>query len=73
MWRPKLFEVLPTYDRRTSGVTPQAGIYTAVVGGFLARLAAGDRSPARTPRWRGRGGERQLATFELDKGGHEFP
>jgi SulP family sulfate permease len=65
-WRPKLFEVLPAYDRRTfaadvvagltvgvvalplamafgiaSGVTPQAGIYTAIVGGFLVSLLGG--------------------------------
>jgi sulfate permease, SulP family len=65
-WRPKLFEALATYDRRTfaadlvagltvgvvalplamafgiaSGVTPQAGIYTAIVGGFLVSLLGG--------------------------------
>ena len=65
-WRPKLFEALSTYDRRTfaadlvagltvgvvalplamafgiaSGVTPQAGIYTAIVGGFLVALLGG--------------------------------
>ena len=65
-WRPKLFEMLPTYDRRTfaadviagltvgvvalplamafgiaSGATPQAGIYTAIVGGLVVSLLGG--------------------------------
>jgi SulP family sulfate permease len=66
--RPKLFDVLATYDRHTflkdlvagltvgvvalplamafgiaSGVTPQAGLYTAIVGGFLVSLLGGSR------------------------------
>jgi len=65
-WRPKLFELLPSYDRQTlaadavagltvgvvalplamafgiaSGATPQAGIYTAIVGGLLVALLGG--------------------------------
>jgi SulP family sulfate permease len=67
-WRPKLLEILPSYDRHAfvadlvagltvgvvalplamafgiaSGVTPQAGIYTAIVGGFLVSLLGGSR------------------------------
>ncbi len=67
-WRPKLLEILPTYDRHAfaadvvagltvgvvalplamafgiaSGVTPQAGIYTAIVGGALVSLLGGSR------------------------------
>jgi len=65
-WRPKLFEMLVTYDRTTlladliagitvgvvalplamafgiaSGASPQAGIYTAIVGGFVVSLLGG--------------------------------
>jgi SulP family sulfate permease len=67
-WRPRLFEILPRYDRRmltadtvagitvgvvalplamafaiASGVTPQAGIYTAIAGGFLVSLLGGSQ------------------------------
>lgn len=65
-WRPKLFEMLSVYDRKTltadlvagltvgvvalplamafgiaSGATPQAGIYTAIVGGVLVSVLGG--------------------------------
>ncbi len=65
-WRPKLFDMLAGYDRRTfsadaiagitvgvvalplamafgiaSGATPQAGIYTAIVGGLVVSLLGG--------------------------------
>jgi len=68
VWRPKLFEVAASCDRRSlasdvvagltvgvvalplamafgiaSRVTPQAGIYTAIVGGFLVSLLGGSR------------------------------
>jgi sulfate permease, SulP family len=67
-WRPKLFEVLPSYSYSTfvsdliagvtvglvamplamafgiaSGVTPQAGIYTAILGGMVVSLLGGSR------------------------------
>jgi SulP family sulfate permease len=67
-WRPKLFDALVTYNRKTlvadvvagitvgfvalplamafgiaSGVTPQAGIYTAIVGGAIVSLFGGSR------------------------------
>jgi SulP family sulfate permease len=67
-WRPRLFESLRGYDRRSfladavagatvgvvalplamafgiaSGVTPQAGIYTAILGGFIVSFLGGSR------------------------------
>jgi sulfate permease, SulP family len=67
-WKPKLFEVLPSYSSKTflsdliagltvglvalplamafgiaSGVTPQAGIYTAILGGMIVSLLGGSR------------------------------
>jgi len=64
-WRPKLFEMLARYDRRTlaaavvagltvgvaalplamafriaSGVTPQAGVYTGIVGELIEHVGA---------------------------------
>lgn len=67
-WKPKLFEVLPTYSRKkfladlvagltvglvalplamafgiASGVTPQAGIYTAILGGLVVSILGGSR------------------------------
>lgn len=67
-WKPKLFEVLPTYSRDdfekdllagitvgmvalplamafgiASGVTPQAGLYTAIIGGFIVAVLGGSR------------------------------
>lgn len=42
-WQPKLFEALAMALGIASGVTPQAGIYTAIVGGFLESLRGGSR------------------------------
>jgi sulfate permease, SulP family len=67
-WKPELFEVLPSYSRKTflpdliagltvglvalplamafgiaSGVTPQAGIYTAILGGMVVSLLGGTK------------------------------
>jgi SulP family sulfate permease len=67
-WKPKLFDILPTYRKQdlladlisgitvglvalplamafgiASGVTPQAGLYTAIVGGFLVSLLGGSK------------------------------
>jgi len=67
-WKPKLFEVLPSYSPKTfvpdliagltvglvalplamafgiaSGVTPQAGIYTAILGGMVVSLLGGSK------------------------------
>jgi sulfate permease, SulP family len=67
-WKPRLLDVLPSYDRSdfghdvvagltvglvalplamafgiASGTTPQAGIYTAIVGGFVVSLLGGSR------------------------------
>jgi sulfate permease, SulP family len=67
-WKPRFFECLPSYSKKTfladfiagvtvglvalplamafgiaSGVTPQAGIYTAIVGGFIVALLGGSK------------------------------
>ncbi|MEQ1946239.1 MAG: SulP family inorganic anion transporter [Bryobacteraceae bacterium] len=67
-WKPKLFDILPTYRKEdfladlisgitvglvalplamafgiASGVTPQAGLYTAIVGGFIVSLLGGSK------------------------------
>jgi SulP family sulfate permease len=67
-WKPKLLEVLPSYQRTdfpadvisgltvglvalplamafaiASGVTPQAGLYTAILGGLIVSLLGGSR------------------------------
>ena len=67
-WKPRFFECLPSYSKKTfladfiagvtvglvalplamafgiaSGVTPQAGIYTAIIGGFIVALLGGSK------------------------------